>query len=299
MHDAQGTSARRAATRHGARSLPQVERGYGGALLEGLRAARGTYVLTMDADLSHSPDLIRRLWQVRRSAEVLIASRYVAGGTATMPWRRLLLSRALNRAFSRGLSLRVRDMSSGFRLYEARALSGLHVEARDFDVLQEILVRLLGAGWRVEEVPFHYQPRVHGSSNARIFRSGWRTCAPSAGSGGLGTRSCRRTTMTVPTTVPYLSRILAARALPSRHGTDRRTGTGSWTWVVAPAGSSVRCRRAASVSISFLRKLRHARRFGKRLVCGSGDGSPLPGRFFWLRALLAGDRARAQGLPDS
>ncbi|MGH7321700.1 MAG: glycosyltransferase family 2 protein, partial [Candidatus Rokuibacteriota bacterium] len=106
-----------AAARAGARVVEQAERGYGGALLTGLASARGSYVLTMDADLSHPPTFIHELWKHRHQGQITIASRYVEGGTAEMPRLRYVLSRVLNTLFKRGLSVGVRDLSSGFRLY--------------------------------------------------------------------------------------------------------------------------------------------------------------------------------------
>src|SRR3954463_13856521 len=50
------------ARRLGARVLVQTLPGYGGALREGFAAAAGEYVLTLDADLSHDPDFIGKLW---------------------------------------------------------------------------------------------------------------------------------------------------------------------------------------------------------------------------------------------
>jgi dolichol-phosphate mannosyltransferase len=146
--------------------------GYGGALKTGFKAARGRYTLTMDADLSHSPTFIRDLWQRRQTAEISIASRYVPGGRADMPRTRYWLSLVLNGFFSRGLSLPVRDMSSGFRLYRTDALRDQPLTGRNFDVLQEILVRAFVGGWKVQEVPFSYTPRRYGSSHARVIKFG-------------------------------------------------------------------------------------------------------------------------------
>jgi dolichol-phosphate mannosyltransferase len=155
-----------------AHAVEQVERGYGGALIKGFSMAQGEFVLTMDADLSHRPDFILDMWQHRNEAHVLIASRYVSGGRAIMPRSRYVLSRVLNTFFSRGLSLDLRDMSSGFRLYRNSALRALKLRARDFNVLQEILVNVYAEGWSVKEIPFTYRPREHGSSNANIWKFG-------------------------------------------------------------------------------------------------------------------------------
>lgn len=156
----------------GARVLVQRETGYGAALREGFAVASSEYILTLDADLSHDPDFIIKLWRARQQADILIASRYVRGGVAFMPWERRVLSRVLNRFFSIGLGLPVHDLSSGFRLYRRAVLAELSLRGRHFDIAEEILVKGYAAGWRVCELPFTYFPRARGSSHARIVRFG-------------------------------------------------------------------------------------------------------------------------------
>lgn len=146
--------------------------GYGMALYNGLKRGRGAYLISMDADFSHPPIFIRDLWNVRHSADIIIASRYVRGGKAEMPISRYLLSRILNLFFGFGLSVPVRDMSSGYRLYTASAVHSQRIECKDFDILQELLVRAVVAGKKIREIPFTYRPRKHGSSHARIFKFG-------------------------------------------------------------------------------------------------------------------------------
>ena len=162
------------AAKQGARVVRQTEPGYGGALKAGFAAAQGDYVATMDADLSHRPEFLRRLWNVRDRAEVIIASRYVEGGRANMPWSRYLLSRILNSFFSRGLSLPYRDLSSGFRMYNRSALRDIKIKSRDFEVLEEILIRLYAQGFQIMEVPFYYAPRREGASHAKVIKFGIR-----------------------------------------------------------------------------------------------------------------------------
>lgn len=161
-----------AAAGDGVRVLRQSSPGYGGALREGFAAATGRHVLTLDADLSHDPDFVHKLWRQRERADVVIASRYVRGGVAYMPLHRKLLSGILNRFFAIGLELPVRDLSSGFRLYRATVLDGLRFEGVNFDVLEEILVKAHADGWTILEVPFTYHPRERGTSNARILAFG-------------------------------------------------------------------------------------------------------------------------------
>lgn len=147
-------------------------KGYGSALLSGLNYAQGEFVVSMDADFSHPPDFLRDLWEGRYSADILIASRYVKGGQAIMPLSRYALSRILNLFFSRGLGLKVLDMSSGYRMYQSKIIKSLSVDGRDFEILQEILVRAVVQGFTIREIPFTYRPRQHGSSHARVLKFG-------------------------------------------------------------------------------------------------------------------------------
>jgi dolichol-phosphate mannosyltransferase len=156
----------------GANAFIQGRSGYGGALKEGINAAGGKFIITMDADLSHNPYIIKRLFSLRHSAHILIASRYVRGGLANMPVSRRILSRVLNRLLCSALSLPLKDISSGFRLYNAEIFEEIDFSERDFNSLVEILVKAHMNGFKVQEVPFHYQPRFQGRSHAKIIRFG-------------------------------------------------------------------------------------------------------------------------------
>jgi len=151
----------------------QQERGYGGALLAGFAAAQAPYIITMDADLSHPPEFLKDFWKLRDEADLLIASRYVAGGQADMGAGRRILSHILNRTYALVLGLKLRDISSGFRMYDRNVLTNLDLKARDFDALEEILVKVYINGGRVREVPFHYQARNAGKSHAKLVKFGW------------------------------------------------------------------------------------------------------------------------------
>jgi glycosyltransferase involved in cell wall biosynthesis len=258
----------RVAAAHGARVVTQTRPGYGAALRDGFRAAAGQYVLTMDADLSHGVDVIPRLWRARDPLGIGVASRYVAGGRSRTGRLRLFLSRVLNVAFSRGLSVQVRDVSSGFRIYPAAALKALDAVGRDFDALPELLVRAHAEGWRIAEIPFQYMPRRSGSSKARLLRLGaaylrtfarlWRL-RNSIAAADYDERA-------------FDSPIPLQRAWQrSRHAIVTREARGTGTIVDLGCGSSRILRdlpRAIGLDLTF-RKLRYMRRYGIPLVQGS------------------------------
>ena len=151
--------------------LPSVHE-YGAALLTGFEHAAGDYIIVMDADHTHPASFLCALWEARSSADIVIASRYTSGGQAKMPILRLFLSKMLNIVFSRGLDLQVRDMSSGFRLYKTHILKGLVAASKDYDILQEILVKALMEGYQIREIPFTYRSRNADPAYMRVFQFG-------------------------------------------------------------------------------------------------------------------------------
>ncbi len=154
------------------RCIVETRKGYGAAIMRGVSEARGRYVLTMDGDLSHPAEFVPNLWEARDEAEILIASRYVPGGEADQPAFRLFLSKILNYFFRSGLSMDVRDMSSGFRLYRKAVFSQIDLEFTNFAILVEILLKAFANGARIHETPFHYALRTEGNSHARVLPFG-------------------------------------------------------------------------------------------------------------------------------
>jgi glycosyltransferase involved in cell wall biosynthesis len=158
----------------GARVVAERRRGYAGALETGFAEARGDYVLTLDADQSHDPDFVAKMWRARERGDIVIASRYARGGVAYTTFVRRATSWLLNGVLRRMLSMPVHDLSSGYRLYRRDALENLDLSSTNFEVLEEILVKAYAHGFNVVEVPFTYFPRGAGRSHAKLLSFGWK-----------------------------------------------------------------------------------------------------------------------------
>lgn len=263
-----------------ARVIEQTDTGYGGALVEGFASARGAYVLTMDADTSHRPAFVESLWSRRHDAEVSIASRYIPGGRAHMPATRFVLSRVLNWFFSVGLDVPIRDLSSGFRLYNAVVLRHQAYSARDFDILQQIVVKAFAEGWKVQEVPFTYEPREHGSSHGRVLRVG-RACLATFGQ----LWKLRNSILAADyDDRAHDSRIPLQRYWQRsrfRHVTQLIAGQGRVLDVGCGSSRIIGALPPDSVAVDVLqRKLRYARKFNRALVRASGFRLPFPDASF-------------------
>jgi dolichol-phosphate mannosyltransferase len=137
--------------------------GLGTAVVEGFAAASADVVGVMDADFSHPPALVPRLFAVFRAtdADLLVASRYVPGGsTPNWPWSRRMMSRAAC-WLARGLSP-IRDATAGFFLIRRSVAQGVTIQAGGFKICLELIVRARPAS--LVEIPYQFDDRELGES---------------------------------------------------------------------------------------------------------------------------------------
>ena len=144
---------------------------YGHAIRTAQQAARGRFVVLMDADGSHSPAFLPKLWEHRDSADMVIASRYVQGGKTDNPAILIFMSQVVNVVFRVVLGLNCADVSNSFRLYRGDDLRSLQLECDNFDIVEEILVKLVfsSPGYRLKEVPFVFEQRKAGKTKRKLL----------------------------------------------------------------------------------------------------------------------------------
>ena len=168
VDDASCDETIKAAESGGAYVLPMVTQlGPWGAMQAGMRyaAEKGCWrVITMDSDGQHLPSQIARLTDAmnQTDANVVIGACSERGSfLRKFAW-------TIMKLFS-GIS--AEDLTSGFRLYDRRAIELLVGEEASYLEHQDmgVLARLLGNGMKVVEVDVEMHPRVSGTS--RIFNS--------------------------------------------------------------------------------------------------------------------------------
>jgi dolichol-phosphate mannosyltransferase len=155
------------------RSVRHRRGGLGGAVLDGLRHARGTWAVVMDGDLQHPPELAPKLAAIGRSRQLdlVAASRYIGAGNAdglnggyrkTVSNATTIATKAI---FPRRLG-RLSDPMSGFFAVRIAALNPERLRPIGFKILLEIAVR--HPKLRTAEVPFTFGTRFAGESKASV-----------------------------------------------------------------------------------------------------------------------------------
>jgi dolichol-phosphate mannosyltransferase len=161
--------------------------GLGPAYIAGFRRALADgaeLVLEMDCDFSHDPHDVPRLLAAANGADVVLGSRYVAGGKVEN-WgvgRRLVS--AGGSFYARALlGVSVRDLTGGFKCYRRAVLERIDLDAIGsvgYAFQIETTYRALRAGFRVVEVPITFADREAGSSKmskAIVLEAVWKVPA--------------------------------------------------------------------------------------------------------------------------
>ena len=138
-------------------------------------------VLQMDSDFSHDPADLRRLVEASERADVVLGSRYVAGGGVT-EWS--LLRKAISRggsAYARTvLGIEIKDLTGGFKCFRREVLEALDLNAissQGYAFQVEMTYRALQSGFKVVEVPIVFKDRQVGNSKmsrAIVLEAMWR-----------------------------------------------------------------------------------------------------------------------------
>lgn len=148
-----------------------ANRGRGYALRQGFARARGQIVVTLDADLSYSPDVavgMVRMLLADDDLDMVLASPYMPGGSVDgVPLMRLVLSRIGNQILRRALPKPVWTSTGIVRAYRREALRRLSLASDGKEIHLEILSEAMALGMRIAEMPAVLKARRKGTSKFR------------------------------------------------------------------------------------------------------------------------------------
>ncbi|MFI7547813.1 glycosyltransferase [Actinoplanes sp. NPDC049599] len=147
--------------------------GLGGAVVEGMRLARGAWIVVMDADLQHPPEIVPDLIAagLRDGADLVVGTRYAGGGKSdglSDSYRKLISggSTFFTKMIFRNSLLQVSDPMSGLFAVRTSSLEVDELRPLGYKVLLELVVR--NRPGRIVEVPYTFQQRHAGESKSTM-----------------------------------------------------------------------------------------------------------------------------------
>jgi dolichol-phosphate mannosyltransferase len=126
------------------------------------------YIVTMDADYSHSPkDISRLVLRLRDDCDLIIGSRYCSGGN-TADWSkvRLAISKVANLIASLVIGARICDYTSGLRCYSTNLVKNIlgDLHSQTYEIQIETIRQARIRGYKINEIPITFANRKRGKS---------------------------------------------------------------------------------------------------------------------------------------
>lgn len=167
----------------GARVVIATERGYGSALMAGIAAARGTYVIMGDADDSYDFRQVPRFMaMLRQGYDFVQGCRLPSGGGTIMPGAMPFLHRWWGNPMFSAMARRwfrapIHDVNCGLRGFSRAFYQRLRQRCTGMEFANEMVIKMSLAGARIGEVPItlHKDGRTAHPPHLRTWRDGWRT----------------------------------------------------------------------------------------------------------------------------
>ena len=165
------------AAQYGAVYMVQKDPGYGGAFKMGAQMAKMSHILYLDSDGSHKPATIPAICRkFEEGYDMVIGSRYVKGGVSNDSRSSYIMSKILNITMRIVIGVKAKDISTSYRLYDAKQLKAVELTRENYDVLQEVILkqkvnkRKQGQKFRIGEVPIKFNKRMYGDTKRQLFK---------------------------------------------------------------------------------------------------------------------------------
>ena len=148
--------------------------GFGGAFKTAVKHASRENFLILDSDGSHNPKYIPDIYRKFKEdgCDVVIGSRYTKGGRTNDKASSIIMSRILNFIFRKAMGIKAHDISTNYRIYDTKQLKQIDLCCRNYDVEQEVLVKLKlnNKNLKIEEVPITFEQRLYGESKRQLLK---------------------------------------------------------------------------------------------------------------------------------
>ena len=162
----------------GAKVVDVQRKGYGSALIGGIDAAQGRFVVMGDADASYDFGAIAPLiTKLREGYDLVLGNRFLGGiEPGAMPWSHRWLGNpilsTINKMF---FHARVGDTHCGLRAFTKDAYEKMHLRATGMEFASEMVIKASLKGMRITEVPVVLRPDGRSRPpHLRTWRDGWR-----------------------------------------------------------------------------------------------------------------------------
>ncbi|HLC72276.1 MAG TPA: glycosyltransferase family 2 protein [Candidatus Nanoarchaeia archaeon] len=146
--------------------------GYGKAVADGIKVAKGEYIVTLDSDNQFNIEELNRLLQKIMSGYDIVAGYREKKKDSIL---RVFANKVLNNLVWLFFLEKFKDINCSFRLYNRKVFDNINMEARSFVLPTEILLKAKTKGFRIAEVEVSHKSRERGRSSIKLARDAVQT----------------------------------------------------------------------------------------------------------------------------
>ena len=135
------------------------------------------YLITLDADLSHDPRLIKVFLKKIKNYDTVLGSRYIKGGKNELTGWRFLISKYGNLIIKKILNSKLNEFTTSYRCFDLKKLKNFdlkRVKAKGYSFFMNTVYLLEKNNYKIKEIPIKFHQRKKGKSKIpkiEIFRT--------------------------------------------------------------------------------------------------------------------------------
>lgn len=165
------------AIRNNARVIDVEKRGYGNALIEGIKQARGKYILMGDADDSYNFLEIKEfINQTKSGYDLVIGNRYHNIEKGAMKWsHRYIGTPLLTYIVNKKYKLKLHDINCGLRAFDKEKILNLKLKCEGMEFASEMIIKAKQANLKIKEIPINfYRDKRNNKSHLNTIKDGFK-----------------------------------------------------------------------------------------------------------------------------
>ena len=153
------------------RIFREKDNSFGSALRTGISYAKGNYIITIDADGSHNPYEIKKIFKFYSNYDLIAFSRYIKNGSTHNNLILRSMSFVLNMIFKITFKIQLNDISNNFKIYRTSLIKNINLISQNFDIIEEIIIKLSNKNkLRIKEVESTFRKRKHGVTKRSLIK---------------------------------------------------------------------------------------------------------------------------------
>jgi len=153
----------------GAKVIYQKSNGYGDALVQGFKFAKGEVIVMMDADSTYNPSFIPKLVEpiLNNEADIVLGKRNMT--LKNMSFSNIFGNKVLTLILNTLYRMNINDSQTGMRAIKKSSLEKLQMYSPGMPLASEMLIEAIKNNLRIAEIPIEYSERVGNSKQKKIY----------------------------------------------------------------------------------------------------------------------------------